>query len=47
MPQTQDVAVKVDLFNNAIRKDQMAMAGCEGLSFAKQFFALAGQVRPA
>jgi putative transposase len=30
-----------------IRKGQMAMAGCEGLSFAKQFFALAGQVRPA
>jgi hypothetical protein len=29
------------------RKGQMAMAGCEGLSFAKQFFALAGQVRPA
>jgi putative transposase len=30
-----------------IRKGQMAMAGCEGLSFAKQFYALAGQVRPA
>ena len=30
-----------------IRKGQMAMAGCEGLSFAEQFYALAGQVRPA
>ncbi len=30
-----------------IRKGQMAMPGCEGLSFADQFYALAGQVRPA
>jgi hypothetical protein len=30
-----------------IRKGQMAMLGCEGLSFAKQFYALAGQIRPA
>ncbi len=30
-----------------IRKDQMAMPGCEGLSFADQFYVLAGQVRPA
>ena len=30
-----------------IRKGQMAMPGCEGLSFANQFYALAGQVRPA
>jgi putative transposase len=30
-----------------IRKGQMAMAGCKGLSFADQFYALAGQVRPA
>ncbi len=29
-----------------IRKDQMAMPGCEGLSFADQFYVLAGQVRP-
>jgi putative transposase len=30
-----------------VRKGQMAMAGCVGLSFAEQFYALAGQVRPA
>ena len=30
-----------------IRKGQMAMPGCEALSFADQFYALAGQVRPA
>jgi putative transposase len=30
-----------------IRKEQMAMPGCEGMSFAEQFYALAGQVRPA
>ncbi len=30
-----------------IRTGQMAMPGCEGLSFADQFYALAGQVRPA
>jgi len=29
-----------------IRKGQMAMPGCEELSFAGQFYALAGQVRP-
>ena len=30
-----------------IRKGQMAMPGCEDMSFANQFYALAGQVRPA
>ena len=30
-----------------IRKGQMMMQGCEGLSFAEQFYALAGQIRPA
>ncbi|MEO6319531.1 MAG: DDE-type integrase/transposase/recombinase, partial [Polaromonas sp.] len=30
-----------------IRKGQMAMPGCEEMSFAEQFYALAGQVRPA
>jgi transposase-like protein len=30
-----------------IRKGQMAMPGCEGMSFADQFYAVAGQVRPA
>jgi len=25
----------------------MAMPGCEGMSFANQFYALAGQIRPA
>ncbi len=30
-----------------IRKGQMAKPGCEGLSFAEQFYALAGQIRPA
>lgn len=30
-----------------IRKGQCAMEGCEGMSFANQFYALAGQVRPA
>ena len=30
-----------------ILKGQMAMPGCEGLSFADQFYALAGQIRPA
>ncbi len=30
-----------------IRKGQMAKPGCEGLSFAEQFYALAEQIRPA
>ena len=30
-----------------IRKGQMAMPGCNGMSFADQFYALAGQVRVA
>ena len=30
-----------------IRKGQMAMPGGEGMSFAEQFYALTGQVRPA
>jgi putative transposase len=30
-----------------IRKGQLAFAGCKGLIFAEQFYALAGQVRPA
>jgi transposase-like protein len=30
-----------------IRKGQMAMPGCEGMSFANKFYALAGQIRPA
>jgi hypothetical protein len=30
-----------------IRKGQMAMPGCESLSLADQFYALAGQIRPA
>jgi len=30
-----------------IRKEQMSMPGCEKMSFANQFYALAGQVRPA
>jgi hypothetical protein len=29
-----------------IRKGQMAMPGCEGMSFENQFYALAGQIRP-
>jgi hypothetical protein len=30
-----------------ICKGQMAIPGCEGRSFADQFYALAGQIRPA
>jgi transposase-like protein len=30
-----------------IRKGQFNMAGCDGTSFADQFYALAGKVRPA
>jgi hypothetical protein len=30
-----------------IRKGQLMMQGCAGMSFADQFYALAGQVRPA
>jgi len=30
-----------------IRKGQRSMPGCEEMSFANQFYALAGQVRPA
>jgi transposase-like protein len=30
-----------------IRKGQCAIEGCEAMSFADQFYALAGQVRPA
>ena len=29
-----------------IRKGQFNIAGCDGSSFADQFYALAGQVRP-
>jgi len=29
-----------------IRKGQFAMKGCEKMSFAEQFYALAGQLRP-
>jgi putative transposase len=30
-----------------IRKDQLVFEGSKGLSFAEQFYPLAGQVRPA
>ncbi len=30
-----------------IRKGQLMMAGCDGMLFADQFYALAGQFRPA
>ena len=30
-----------------IRKGQMMMAGCDRMSFAEQFYALAGQMRTA
>ena len=30
-----------------IRKGQLMMAGCDGMPFADQFYALAGQFRPA
>ena len=29
-----------------IRKGQMAMPGCKGMTYANQFYALAGQIRP-
>lgn len=29
-----------------IRKGQLLLQGCSGLSFADQFYALAGQIRP-
>ena len=32
--------------NHMIRKGQFNMAGCDGMSFADQFYTLAGQVRP-
>jgi hypothetical protein len=44
------VCFKIILFYelmHMIRKGQMAMPGCEDMSFANQFYALAGQVRPA
>ena len=28
------------------RKGQMVLKGCEGMSYANQFYALAGQIRP-
>lgn len=40
------VLVGIELMH-MIRKGQMAMQGCEEMSFANQFYALAGQVRPA
>ncbi len=40
-----DVLAGIELIH-MIRKDQMAMPGCEGLSFADQFYALAKQIRP-
>jgi putative transposase len=30
-----------------IRKGKMIIPGCEGLLFADQFYAMAGQIRPA
>ena len=30
-----------------IRKAQMVLKGCEGMSYANQFYALAGEIRPA
>ena len=30
-----------------IRKSQMVLKGCEGMSYANQFYALAGEIRPA
>lgn len=30
-----------------IRKGQMVLKGCEGMSYANQFYALAGEIRPA
>ena len=30
-----------------IRKGQLMMEGCSNMSFADQFYALAGQIRPA
>jgi putative transposase len=30
-----------------IRKSQMVLKSCEGMSYANQFYALAGEIRPA
>ena len=30
-----------------IRKGQMVLKGCEGMSYANQFYVLAGEIRPA
>ena len=32
---------------HTIQKDQMVLKGCEGMSYANQFYALAGEIRPA
>jgi len=46
MMQERGVLGGVELMH-MIRKGQMSMPGCEEMSFANQFYALAGQVRPA
>jgi transposase-like protein len=42
----QAVLAGIELMH-IIRKGQFNMAGCDGMSFADQFYTLAGQVRPA
>jgi putative transposase len=42
----QAVLAGIELMH-MIRKGQFNMAGCEGMSFADQFYTLAGQVGPA
>jgi putative transposase len=42
----QAVLVGIELMH-MIRKSQLLMDGCVDMSFADQFYALAGQVRPA
>jgi transposase-like protein len=41
----QAVLAGIELMH-MIRKGQLTMEGCDGMSFAYQFYRLAGQVRP-
>jgi putative transposase len=42
----QAVLTGIELMH-MIRKGQFRIAGCDGMSFAAQFYTLAGKVRPA
>ena len=45
-PGSQNVLAGIELMH-MIHQGQVMIEGCAGMSFADQFYALAGQLRPA